>query len=521
MVVFSLLLYGFYEGKLRNASSLGNRLAEQFPKWRIIDKAQNVANQPDKALPLLTESYNITALNEAIQRMLWTVHEMQEFLSYEIKNLRTLTGNVQNLKEKLYRFEQLTGDYTNVLTLDLENLDKMLHLKELRVEKWKNLTTVAQMKIVKNQNPENCSNVGKLCCSLNIGDGLAAQMNMLFPCHVKSFYSGKLLQLRTQNWPYIRGSTWENYFQPYSNTCRNETFLKDCGLSCNLDRKTIVSLPEDMAEDIRFLGVNPLAWLYGQFNGYVMRPSARMLEVIKNAKNKLGYNHPIVALQVRKTDKIGREAIDHPVEDYMVRADRFFNKLQLESSSIINRTVFVASDEPNVTIELRHKYPNHTFINNPRASQAAQNRSTRYSLSALEDLIIDIYLLASADYIVCTFSSGVCRLAFEVMQYLQPDSLLKSASLDVAHHFVFAMEPPERVFYDHSPLTKKEISLIRGDSIEKDAGAPRYQATGGKLHDGFSYGKNTRTKMRGDFPSFKAFPILLNHPYDNFTRKAS
>lgn len=40
----------------------------------------------------------------------------------------------------------------------------------------------------------------------------------------------------------------------------------------------------------------------------------------------------------------------------------------------------------------------------------------RYSFDSLKNIILDVWLLSETDYLVCTFSSQVCRLAYELMQ---------------------------------------------------------------------------------------------------------
>lgn len=49
------------------------------------------------------------------------------------------------------------------------------------------------------------------------------------------------------------------------------------------------------------------------------------------------------------------------------------------------------------------------------AQMAANSRFTK---SSLYGIILDIHLLSRSDFLVCTFSSNVCRLAYEIMQSL-------------------------------------------------------------------------------------------------------
>lgn len=67
--------------------------------------------------------------------------------------------------------------------------------------------------------------------------------------------------------------------------------------------------------------------------------------------------------------------------------------------------------------EARRKYSNYDIIGDPNAARTAA-LSTRYTDSSLYGIILDIHLLSQSDYLVCTFSSQVCRVAYEIMQSL-------------------------------------------------------------------------------------------------------
>ena len=42
--------------------------------------------------------------------------------------------------------------------------------------------------------------------------------------------------------------------------------------------------------------------------------------------------------------------------------------------------------------------------------------NSRYNLASLKGVIVDIHMLSQSDYLVCTFSSQVCRIAYEIQQ---------------------------------------------------------------------------------------------------------
>ena len=106
---------------------------------------------------------------------------------------------------------------------------------------------------------------------------------------------------------------------------------------------------------------------------------------------------------------------------------------------------------------------------------------------------MDIHYLSKCDYLVCTFSSQVCRMAYELLQLRYADGSWRFKSLDDiyyfggqgAHHVVAVM--------DHSPQTSNEIEIKIGDKI----------GIAGNHWDGYSKGTNRRTGLNGLFPSYK------------------
>jgi hypothetical protein len=71
----------------------------------------------------------------------------------------------------------------------------------------------------------------------------------------------------------------------------------------------------------------------------------------------------------------------------------------------------------------------YTFLGNQSvAENAALN--TRFSESSLFEFFVDVHLLASADFLVCTLSSNVCRLVHEMRQQLFDDASDRTRSVD-------------------------------------------------------------------------------------------
>jgi glycoprotein 6-alpha-L-fucosyltransferase len=142
--------------------------------------------------------------------------------------------------------------------------------------------------------------------------------------------------------------------------------------------------------------------------------------------------------------------------------------------------------------EARQKYPNYEIIGDPDIAKAAAV-STRYTDSSLNGIILDIHLLSLSDYLVCTFSSQVCRVAYEIMQTMYPDASNRFKSLDDIYYYGGQNSHNRQAVLPHTPKSHEEIQLNVNDLI----------GVAGNHWNGFSKGKNTRTHQQGLFPSFK------------------
>lgn len=119
--------------------------------------------------------------------------------------------------------------------------------------------------------------------------------------------------------------------------------------------------------------------------------------------------------------------------------------------------------------------------------------STRYTDSSLNGIVLDIHLLSLSDYLVCTFSSQVCRVAYEIMQTIYPDASNRFKSLDDIYYYGGQNAHNREAVLAHEPKNHEEIHVKPGDFI----------GVAGNHWNGFSKGKNSRTNQLGLFPSFK------------------
>ena len=99
---------------------------------------------------------------------------------------------------------------------------------------------------------------------------------------------------------------------------------------------------------------------------------------------------------------------------------------------------------------------------------------------------MDIYFLSRCDYLVCTFSSNLCRLAYELMQKHYADASWRFNSLDDVYYTHGQTKHLVQSLYDHESKGD-EIELKKGDLIH----------LAGNHWNGYSKGVNQRTMMLG------------------------
>ena len=96
----------------------------------------------------------------------------------------------------------------------------------------------------------------------------------------------------------------------------------------------------------------------------------------------------------------------------------YFDQVEMNRGGrpLASKNVFVATDDPQVLAELKDKYsPEYTFLSNETVSRSASYEK-RYNLEGLIGVIADIHILAQSDHLVCTMTSNICRIAYELQQ---------------------------------------------------------------------------------------------------------
>lgn len=434
-------------------------------------------------------------------------------------------------------------DNSNQLLEDfkLQHRAMLAHVKELisTNEEWRRRENERLMLMIRNrinfvQNPVKCETSKRLVCKLNAdGCGFGCQLHHLLYCFLISYGTGRTLIIDSDGWNYSKKG-WQAAFLPVSQTCTTTTGAKIepwRGETENADSLVVsvpaavylpisnpppyrpLAIPYDISHDLMRLHAYPPLWWNAQFIRYLWRLQPWLQLELEKAEQLINFKQPIVGIHVRRTDKLIEDSPFYSIDLYMKHVEEWFKTYQLQYGDVKKR-VFLASDDPTALIEARKKYADYEFFGDPSISETAQVNS-RYTQISLFGLIKDIQFLSKSHYLVCAFSSNVCRLAYELMQTWvdsNGDATHSFRSLDRIYHFDDIAHPQEQIVkLPHKPVHKDELELRIGDRVRVI----------GNHWDGFAVGINVQTGKKGRFPSYKAeniFSIVKYPTYEQGTR---
>ena len=224
-----------------------------------------------------------------------------------------------------------------------------------------------------------------------------------------------------------------------------------------------------------------------------MRPQENTVKLYEEIEKERDRSKPMVGIHIRRTDKIGAEAAFHKADEYMKYVVEYYQRLEIQQHGepFSLKQVYIATDAPNVIKECREKYPDYTFLGDESRANSASVHS-RYNLDSLKQILVDIYMLSMSDYIVCTFSSNVCRLAYEIQQQRYVDGSWRFKSLDDIWYFAGGDHLHE-VSLPQKQKDESELDLNIGDILN----------SAGNHWDGYSKGKNILNNNVGLYPLYK------------------
>ncbi|XP_074644328.1 alpha-(1,6)-fucosyltransferase-like [Tubulanus polymorphus] len=437
------------------------------------------------------------------------VTEMWFYIRSELNKIQKSSTVSGSIIDHINSILNNGADHERVIRHDIKLLRESNGAKQWRRTESKKLTELVQNRFHTLQNPKDCKTAKKVLCNLNKGCGFGCQIHHVVYCMIIAYGTGRTMILESKGWRYSTGG-WEKVFQPVSETCTDKTgLLRGWGPANVISDAQVISLPivdslhprpdfmplavpADIAPRLKRLHGDPIVWWIGQIIKYLLRPQPHLAEEMKKVKQKLGFKNPIVGVHVRRTDKVGTEAAFHSIAEYMYHVEQYFKRLDIDKGTAVDRIVYLATDDPTVLADAKNKYKEYSFISDVEISKTASLHS-RYTDASLRGIILDIHLLSLCDYLVCTFSSQVCRVAYEIMQTYHPDASKYFHSLDDIYYFGGQSAHDQVAIYSHTPEKPGEIELKVGDEI----------GIAGNHWDGYSKGTNRRTGKLGLYPSYK------------------
>ena len=290
-----------------------------------------------------------------------------------------------------------------VVLMDLEKLKDQDGHDEWRETEAKELSALVQARLKSLQNPPDCDSARKLVCNLNKGCGYGCQIHHAIYCFLVAYGTERTLILKSTGWRYNKKG-FEEVFLPLSETCLDqgggsratwpgseETQVVELPIVDSVSPRPPYlppAVPADLVQRISRLHGDPIVWWVSQFLLYMLRPQPHLTEMLQSTVENFKFEHPIVGVHIRRTDKVGTEAAFHSVEEYMVHVEEWFRKQRLSDPTIKPRVYvgeqsfdvtlenlvifqFSASDEPRVLGECRKKYPDIEFLGDQEVARTA------------------------------------------------------------------------------------------------------------------------------------------------------
>ncbi|XP_060868925.1 alpha-(1,6)-fucosyltransferase-like isoform X2 [Metopolophium dirhodum] len=491
----------------KNNAELNHRILVLTQRLRIVKNSYSNKKKlggPSKEYELLR------------RRIYFNMKELWYYISYE---LRSLAKTVKVIKPFIFRMKKnINEEYLSLLN-DIARLATVDGHTRWRRKEYIYLRTLVQKRLRVLQNPDDCSKAKKLFCNL-ISDrrscGYGCRLHHIVNCLVVAYATKRTLFLdNPHNWGFTSGG-FSSLFFPLSNTCtssldNNETVLPWPGNESvqvvnltlpiavpdgsNRMRRQLpppfdpLVLPEDLSRRIQVLHGDPSVWWIGQFVNYIIRPQLSTIDMFQGYEDSLEFERPTVGVHIRRTDKIGSF---HKLEEYMYYVEQYYKQQQMNGKDLY-KTIYLATDDPTLFKEAYKKYPDYHIFGDPELSKTG-SVATRELDKSIMNINIDLFFLSQCNYLVCTFSSHVCRLAYEIINGIKyADASTQFISLDDVYHFSDQIHRLHVAILPHKSNRPQEMDLQVGDEIE----------VAGNKWNGYSKGTHLRTNKTLLYPTFK------------------
>ncbi|KAI0979538.1 hypothetical protein GJ496_009538, partial [Pomphorhynchus laevis] len=437
----------------------------------------------------------------------YNIDELRSYLDAELTRIEkyakiSLTITKDNVADRMRHIVALFRNLQNVDGYDL--------YREKEAAKIKSLIT---SRFIKYQTTPDNNVVG---CKINIPCGFGCQMHHVLYCATFAYNTQRRLILDTNSWSYGNKEAFLQifkelpkpatkkslHFRPWSGNLSYPAIKLGLFKDLNPRPNFIpLAIPNHLSKStiIMSLHGNPFTLYAGHLIQMVFSIQPEFQQMVNDTQTRLDFSSPVVGIHVRRTDKIGTEARFYHFEKYMTHVEEFFKIEEFRHKRKLKRKVFVATDDPNLLDGASDRYPDYQFLYNKNSTLSA-SLNNRYSKASSVFVILDILLLSKCDFIVCTFSSNVCRLAYELMQTRYPDGSWRFRSLDYIYHYNSQLPHNYIAIEDHTQ--SGDISFVKGDII----------GIKGNYWNGYCKGTNKRTNETGLFPCYKTVDQFLTAP---------
>jgi len=356
---------------------------------------------------------------------------------------RIVNGDRKNYDLNKY-FEQFKAKQ-RLLEKTFKDLSKINDESISKVSR--KVTKNFQKRLYKLQNPKNCETSKRLLCTDHQKCGMGCQLHWVMYCFIAAYNTNRTLIIDKSVLNNYNEEGWNSVFEGVSGNCtsveggsviewkgieesKNDLIVEIPQADIPKRPTSVEKIPDWLREQVEVFHGKPPVWWIGQFIRFLWKPN----QGVRKEFEKIKMKHPIVGVHVRRTDK-SSEAKFYNIENYMVHVEDWYRNYSLKfPGKTFNKTVYLATDTPKVLSEARKKYPDYEFIGDEDTADSAKT-SSRYKKSSLSGAIKDVEMLSRCDYFVCTFSSSIGRIAYELMQTNKVDASQNYFSLDRKYLF--------------------------------------------------------------------------------------
>nr|CAH8821107.1 unnamed protein product [Trichobilharzia regenti] len=363
------------------------------------------------------------------------LHKIAQSLE-EFSNLHESNTSVSSIRISLERYEIQLHEIIEDMEAHLKELGETDGFSRFRITGLNQLAETVQRRIRQLQNPTNCQTAKYITFDFTNLCGFGCSVHQLTACLHMAFEHKRVLVLKKHSPGDIFREWLKQNTIPLSEKCSYEdlndkTDIIECPLKAYIpsDNDWVPNvLPRDLAEKL-------LICMKHRMHG--------LLLINQSLSGFRRSDHPVVGVHIRRTDKLIWEAQSHDLEEYMKHVDDYFNSF--ENTTPLLKPEIYNSNGYNLNIgrfihrnRIHHKSSKlYSIWQSKKVDVSWCRKSQKHD--SMSNAFIDTLALSETDFLVCTFSSNICRLAYELMQTRHEklgDASQLVKSLDNVHHSV-------------------------------------------------------------------------------------